>query len=419
MTTERYAVDVDLLKQANLNTVHPFCVVEKQAFYDQCDQAGVLVYQDFPMWLMMNNSSDLVRRASAQMRDLILQFGHHPCIGIWNCGSQPSVANFEKLGAALAHTARELDPTRIVHQANALVDVGTQDELPDDPIGKFHWTERVMRDFEERFDWRVDTHQYRGWYWERMEDLASVPLEHLQLVTEYGAQGLPSAQTLQRMLPDAALFPPVWSFYTRRCFQPEYQFLFIPQPQSLEQFVKDSQTYQARFIQYHTEYYRRHKFRPCNGAHLFCFNDCWPAITWSVVDYYREPKAGFYALQRAMAPLQALLELEEEIVAGVETKAVAWLVNDFPREFTHLTLRWSISGQSSGELGCSIAPNDLHRVGELRWVFESPGSYTVDLQLLEEDRPVAENRYVLTVKSSSARYDARLTREPDQNLTGS
>jgi len=56
-----------------------------------------------------------------------------------------------------------------------------------------------------------------------------------------------------------------------------------------------SQDYQAEFLQRHTEHYRRHKFAPCNGAHMFCFNDCWPAITWSVIDFDRQPKAAYYA----------------------------------------------------------------------------------------------------------------------------
>jgi hypothetical protein len=64
-------------------------------------------------------------------------------------------------------------------------------------------------------------------------------------------------------------------------------------------------------------------------------------------------------------------------------------------------LRWTISGKGSGELPCSIAANDLQIVGDLHWGFESAGSYTVYLQLLEEDRPVSENRYVLTVKSKN------------------
>ena len=92
----------------------------------------------------------------------------------------------------------------------------------------------------------------------------------------------------------------------------------------LDQFIRDSQAYQARFIQFHTEYYRRHKFNPCNGAHLFCFNDCWPAITGSVIGYDRKPKEGFFALQRAMAPLQAFLEISGDLLCGEENEAVIW-----------------------------------------------------------------------------------------------
>jgi beta-mannosidase len=403
MTLERYTKDVQLLREANLNTVHPFCVVEKQSFYDLCDRYGILVYQDFPMWLMMDNSSDLVRRATTQMEELILQFAHHPSIGIWNCGSQPSVANFEKLGSALAKTAAQLDPTGIVQQSNALVDLDTEDELPDDPVGKFHWTELQVRDFQERFDWRMDTHQYRGWYSKRMEDLRSVPRDHLQLVTEYGAQALPSRRMMEQIIPQEGLFPPDWSHYTRRCFQPEYQFLFIEGPQSLEGFISDSQGYQARFIQFHTEHYRRHKFNPCNGAHLFCFNDCWPAITWSVVDYDREPKEGFFALQRAMAPLQALLEFEERLCAGVETTTQVWIVNDYPRAFDDLEVLWEIVDDSDGdnliggELVGAVSENDLESIGTVRWTPQTVGTFAVHLRLIRNEVTVAENHYQVKV----------------------
>ena len=122
MDRARYEQDIALLREANLNTVHPFAVVEKQVFYDLCDEAGILVYQDFPMWLTMDNGSDLVRRAEGQLKELIAQFHHHPSIAIWNFGSQPSVANFEKLGAFLTQTARQLDPSRIAHQANSMID---------------------------------------------------------------------------------------------------------------------------------------------------------------------------------------------------------------------------------------------------------------------------------------------------------
>jgi beta-mannosidase len=210
-------------------------------------------------------------------------------------------------------------------------------------------------------------------------------------VTEYGAQALPSKAVLEQMIPPQALFPPVWSYYARRCFQPEYQFLFIPQPASLDQFIKDSQAYQARVIQYHSEYYRRHKFAPCNGAHLFCFNDCWPAITWSVVDYERNRKPGFEALRRAMSPLQALAEFRDD-------EATIWLVNDYPHAFPALTLRWAIRDKASqvlmaeGEMRCEVGPNTLERIGPLPGPVES-NIASLYLEVRDGEVVVAENFY--------------------------
>jgi beta-mannosidase len=403
MSPERYERDVELLREANLNTVHPFCVVEKQSFYDQCDRSGILVYQDFPMWLVADNSSDLVRRATLQMRELVNQFGHHPSILVWNCGSQPSVANFEKLGSALAHTARSLDPTRIVQQGNAIIDYhGT---TRSDPIGDFGWKEEQIQEYQDRFDWRVDTHQYYGWYYDRpMEELKKVSLEYLQLITEYGAQGLPSRGMMEKLIPKEGLFPPDWPQYTKLCFQEIVQFRYIERPETLDQFIDDSQAYQAKFIQYHTEFYRRHKFKPCNGAHLFLFNDCWPAITWSVVDYDRQPKKGFHALRRAMAPIQAFMEYPDTLAPKEEIELLLWVVNDYPRPYAGLTLDLAVETKGTGErmlgksLTCSVAMNSLVEAGLLNWTPGKEGDFVVHLRLSHQGDTLAENEYLLRVE---------------------
>ena len=48
MTRKRYEFDVQLMKDANMNMVRSYCVVEREEFYDVCDEKGVMVYQDFP-----------------------------------------------------------------------------------------------------------------------------------------------------------------------------------------------------------------------------------------------------------------------------------------------------------------------------------------------------------------------------------
>ena len=426
MDKNRYDLDLSLAVEANLNTLHPFCVVEKQEFYDACDEKGVLVYQDFPMWLEMSNSSDLVRRALPQMDTLIRQFGHHPSIFVWNCGSQPSKANFLKLGAALAGRAEELDPTRIVHRGNALIDFkDIQPEKKLDPVGDFHWNQDTAEEFAAEYDWRIDSHIYYGWYYDQpMEIIHKVPKRFLELVTEYGAQALPSRTVLEKIIPKESLFPPHWPDYSMRCFQHKEQLKHIELPAELDDFIAKSQEYQARFIKYHTEFYRLHKNDPCKGVHLFCFNDCWDAITWSVIDYGRNPKLGYYALKQAMEPLQAILSLPREIKRTEELSFSLWIVNDLDREYQSVQCLWKARTEEGKELGegyvnGSVNANSRGEIGSISFPSKEVGAFSIELELQREgdkerkEEEKVTNTYFFTVdKGDPKRYGLGFPSKP-------
>jgi beta-mannosidase len=40
---------------------------------------------------------------------------------------------------------------------------------------------------------------------------------------------------------------------------------------------------------------------------IWMFNDCWPCASWSVVDYYFQPKPAYYATLRANAPVMVTI----------------------------------------------------------------------------------------------------------------
>ena len=110
MTRARYEFDVQLMKDANMNMVRSYCVVEREEFYDVCDEKGVMVYQDFPTTGRTSNRGDFLRRAVQQGRRMVNQLYHHPSIVLWSWGSQPGIKNFEKLCLALATACAEEDP---------------------------------------------------------------------------------------------------------------------------------------------------------------------------------------------------------------------------------------------------------------------------------------------------------------------
>ena len=58
---------------------------------------------------------------------------------------------------------------------------------------------------------------------------------------------------------------------------------------------------QAEYLKYAVEHWRSLAYN-CGGVLIWQLNDCWPAISWSVVDYNLIPKASYYYLKRAFEP---------------------------------------------------------------------------------------------------------------------
>jgi len=391
MNMEKYKRDIQLVKEANMNTIRSFCIVEKEEFYQCCDEAGIMVYQDFPMQWRMSNSSDLVRRAVLQVKDMVNQLYNHPSVVIWCLGSEPGKKNFEKLGMVLASEVKNLDKSRIIQQANAY---------------PAQWD---YKEWKEKYGWCIDNHLYYGWYktdfWPSLEALNDVDKIELEFIGEYGAQALSNRESLEKFIPKGDLWPMNLRKYNFHCFQDKQQFTWIKMPKSLEESIDRSQKYQAYLLKYHTEFYRKHKFNPCNGALQFVFNDCWPAITWSIIDYYRNKKPGYYALKQAFSPIHVIIEWPDERVLEKEFRRGIYVVNDYHRRFNALRVSYTVS--SDGEIvkkeniDCAIEENALKKVGsiELQFSTEDVGrEISIDLELLDKSDLLSSNNYRFNVK---------------------
>lgn len=371
--------DVRLMREANLNFIRVHAHVEPEAFYQAADEAGILVWQDFPLQWGYTDAPAFVDEALRQMRDMVELLYNHPSIVVW-CAHNESpwdapwmadrVPSYDprqnkRLDQRLQALARELDPTRHVH-----LNSGTG-----------------------------DTHPYPGWYYGRWQDFANLP--GTPMVTEYGAQALPNLETMQRMFTtlelkyDSGEARQAWEFHD---FQPQETFDIagVPRGESIEEFIANSQGYQANLIQFATESYRRAKYNPVQGLFHFMFVEDWPSITWAVVDYYRLPKRGFYALQTAMQPVLPSIEWRNEEFSGVGVPvyrhsqdfwANLWVVNDTPRAFSGAVLDWRIedeAGQavSSGHPEVDVPPDSAAQYATVTNPELASGTYTLVVTLI-------------------------------------
>ena len=79
---------------------------------------------------------------------------------------------------------------------------------------------------------------------------------------------------------------------------------------SLRLFVLYSQLNQGDALKTAVTHWRSRMFKT-SGCLIWQLNDCWPVISWSLIDYGLNPKAAYYYVKRACQPVIAPLIVKE------------------------------------------------------------------------------------------------------------
>lgn len=256
--------DIELLREAHVNAVRVHAHVNRQGFYAACDRAGILVWQDFALQWSYRETPEVVQSATTQIADMVVQLFNHPSIFTWCCHNEPSV-NAQSLDPVLAQVVGGLDATRHVH---------------------------VQSGFSE--------HPYWGWYLDDYGAFRDAPMG--PLVTEFGAQAFPNEHLMQEWHRDGQ-FDIAQLTYHNFQWDETVNVARIDLQGSLSEVTERSQRYQASLLKFVIEHYRILRYVKVGALFQFMFADCWPSISWSVMDVNRVPKKGFYALQQAYQPI--------------------------------------------------------------------------------------------------------------------
>lgn len=453
-----YIRDVGLAKQANLNILRVHAHILPPEFHEACDRAGILVWQDFSFQWGYSDSSEFHTEAESQLKAMVTGLYNHPAIVAWCC-----------------HNESPWDARWMAGEAGGLYDPTHNRDL-DSRL------EIVVRQLDQsryihRNSGTGDGHVYPGWYvghWRDFQDAPGAPF-----ITEYGAQGLPVKQNIQRMVPhfgpdaghaDLIRFKgwldshtkigsttkalirfgtALWNFTERNKWKsaqgwmkgwgikmersaykkipslentPEefwrarevwetWRFHDFQPPEtfdngielgtSLEEFIANSQAYQAHLIQYATECYRRLKYKKVTGIFQFDFSDPWPAVTWSVVDYWRTPKPAYDSLRRSMQPVLPSFRLPENIEAGKAILVSFCVVNDLTQAFPAATCSWHLAG-GIGDLATAtfhvdIPADDVSCETKLTLPSLGPGKYKLFVTITFSRMTLGDNWYELSV----------------------
>jgi len=320
VTDNDYEKLLHAAKKANINMLRVWGggYYETDKFYELCDQLGIMVWQDFMFACAYYPDRQwFLKEVENEATVIVKRLRNHPCLVLW-CGNNEidwmhatgRLGRSKKFhGKAIYH--------KLLPQLAAELNPDT-DYIPTTPL-----------DEKDKFKTRqpLTTHQWDVWAGHQPIRQYLCPSQNIpRFVTEFGLQSLPHVETIKNFCPPEQLR--IGSqILEKHNYQLDgnsrlyrYTGELFGSPKNLEQFVYLSQITQARAAKAYVEHLRAHNFRN-NGVLFWQFNDCCPAITWSAIDYTKEPKALFYYAKRFFSKLLIAVVPEfEKAQAGLPPK---------------------------------------------------------------------------------------------------
>lgn len=293
---------------------------ESEEFYRAADELGLLVWQDFPFaCAAYPEESPIVDEVVAEVREQVVRLAPHPSLVLWN-GNNENIWGYwdwdwqasldgRTWGATyyfqtLPEIVAELDPTRPYWPGSPYS--GDPTVHPNDPDhGSTHiWDVWNQLDYQHYRDHRP------------------------RFVAEFGYQAPPTMATLRRALDPSELTKDSPGMLARQKAGDGNGKLdrglatHFGIPAEFDDWHYLTQVNQARAIRLGIEHFRS-MWPRCTGSVLWQLNDCWPAVSWSVIDSDGRCKPAWYALREAYR--ERLLTVQPGgVVIAVNDTAVGW-----------------------------------------------------------------------------------------------
>ena len=331
---ERYTTLLEMACDANMTMLRVWGggIYEHDHFYAECDRLGLLVWQDFMFaCAMYTEDPDFVAEVDAEARYQVRRLRSHACLALW-CGNNENQWLHERrywdrdtlppYGALLYDTILP----------RAVADLGGHTPYwPSSPFGGDDHNSRAEGNVHNWDVWHGNFPRRFGEPPRRENTPEAVSYRRYaedegRFVSEFGMHAAPVAETLWRVIPADQRYQhsPALDWHNKDTPKDKGDNLLRATtglPNDLSQYITFSQMAQAEGLKFGVEHYRRRKPH-CSGTLVWQLDDCWPVLSWSILDYYGLPKAGYYFLRRAYTPLLASFQSLSD--GGVEL----WLTND-------------------------------------------------------------------------------------------
>lgn len=282
-------------------------VYPPDAFFDACDEAGILVWQDLMFAnTMVPDDVAFLDNVEAEVREQVARLQHRASLAIW-CGNNEVDVAWHNWGWQRTWGIGPADSIRIwnayvdlFHRRMPawIADLDRRPYVPTSPLSNWGNAEGLRHG---------DLHYWGVWHgdapFERFADNTG------RFVSEYGMQSYPLWETMREVTggfdlqTDTAFWRHRQLSYKGDAAIVRLAERYLGPVRGRRDLVEKSHALQA--MAYTTAIEAHLDARPrCMGTLLWQLNDVWPGASWSIVDHAGRRKPAFDAVRAAYARAQ-------------------------------------------------------------------------------------------------------------------
>jgi beta-mannosidase len=289
---------LNLAKDAHMNMIRVWGggIYERDDFYDYCDQLGLMVWQDFMFACGVYPSHrEFIKNVREEFIQNINRLQYHPSLALW-CGNNENDWGWY---VQTKKPLKQMPDYNIYHQILPNI-LKRLDPLkpywPSSPSGKDE--DPNSSHSGNRHNWDI----WSGW-----EDYTEVHKDKSLFISEFGFQGPANQKTLEKVIPNAERYPqsPLVEFHNKQVEGTERIFRFLaghlPIQNNWEDFIYLTQLNQGLALKYCIEHWRL-RWPGTAGTIIWQLNDCWPVVSWSLIDSKLFPKMAYYHVKQVYSP---------------------------------------------------------------------------------------------------------------------
>jgi beta-mannosidase len=400
VTEARYRELLELAVEGNMNMLRVWGggIYEKPEFYRLCDELGILVWQDFMFACARYPDHDPAFCAEVEREAelVVRRLRNRPCLALW-CGNNEN--DWIDDMVMWWEPGHDFGGRKIYHEILPRI-VGALDPT------RLYWPSSPYGGNDHNDEREGDRHNWQTWHGaiyprrfgeqpKRDFSPAGVSYRHYaedpaRFISEFGMHAAPILETLRRNVPPEELYFGSEGLLYRNKDNPKdkgnnLMLAHTGLPKDLDQYIDFSMIAQAEGLKFGIEHYRRRKPH-CSGTLFWQLNDTWPGLSWSVLDYYAFPKAGYFYARRAYAPVMASFKKEENGGYSV------WITNDTLQPVADV-VTW----------GVATFEGEILRQETIRVMSPANSSHAI-ARAAGEELPGDPQRTYLFVRSGDARF---------------